>query len=299
MYFLAGLWAYYVNSHCSFDYAASDEHKTFMFYFPMVLVAIALFMLLIDQGIMTICQSEESMGHLHKMLQHIADKDKDKNEKTVELLQSFASNSSSNFFVAYVLKAIFGGIVASGLLFGIVVFGIIPDHPDAWQCSIGKLQYLCTNHKVEIYTAFMYLASIMLAIQAICAYGSLIWFCPCFGKLDAIMSNLKSDLTEMREEFEDDHEHTIDIEELYFHDKNFKLMFDILAETHGLESCFQIFCLLDKNVNKLCQVDNLKIGQKGKSAIVKFDGAPAFKVMDDENCIFTVEITPNVSSVIK
>ena len=78
-----------------------------MFYFPMVLVAIALFMLLIDQGIMTICQSEESMGHLHKMLQHIADKDKDKNEKTVELLQSFASNSSSNFFVAYVLKAIF------------------------------------------------------------------------------------------------------------------------------------------------------------------------------------------------
>ena len=143
----------------------------------------------------------------------------------------------------------------------------------------------------------MYLASIMLSIQVICAYGTLIWFCPCYGSLNGIMSNLKSDLTEMREEFEDDHEHTIDIEELYFHDRNFKLMFDILSETHGVESCFEIFCLLDKNVNKLCQVDNLTIVQKGKNAIVKFNGAPAFKVMDDENCIFTVEISPNVSSV--
>ena len=86
-------------------------HATFMSQFPMLLVAIALFMLLVDQGIMTICKSNNSMGNLHKMLEHIADKEKDKNEKTVELLQSFASNSSSNFFVAYVLKAIFGGIV--------------------------------------------------------------------------------------------------------------------------------------------------------------------------------------------
>ena len=263
----------------------------------MVLVAIALLLLLIDEGVMTICKSKESMEHLHKMLEHMADKKKDKNEKTVELLQSFASNSSSSFFVAYVLKSVFGGIVASGLLFAIVFFGIIPEHPETWQCSIGTSEFLCTNHKVEIYTAFMYLASIMLAVQVICAYGTLIWFCPCFGSLNGIMSNLKSDLTEMREEFEDDHEHTIDIEELYFHDRNFKLMFDILSETHGVESCFEIFCLLDKNVNKLCQVDNLTIVQKGKNAIVKFNGAPAFKVMDDENCIFTVEISPNVSSV--
>ena len=156
----------------------------------MVLVAIALLLLLIDEGVMTICKSKESMEHLHKMLEHMADKEKDKNEKTVELLQSFASNSSSSFFVAYVLKSVFGGIVASGLLFAIVFFGIIPEHPETWQCSIGTSEFLCTNHKVEIYTAFMYLASIMLAVQVICAYGTLIWFCPCFGSLNGIMSNL-------------------------------------------------------------------------------------------------------------
>ena len=272
-------------------------HATFMSQFPMLLVAIALFMLLVDQGIMTICKSNNSMGNLHKMLEHIADKEKDKNEKTVELLQSFASNSSCNFFVAYVLRAVIEGIVASGLLFSIIFFGIIPNNPETWQCSIGTSEFLCANHRVEIYTAFMYLASIMLAIQAICAYGSLIWFCPCFGKLDGIMSSLKFDLSEMRFHSGDDNEHTIDIEELYYHDKNFKLMFDILSETNGVESCLQIFCLLDKNVHKLCQADNLKITQRVKNAIVKFDGAPAFKVMDDENCIFTVEITPNVSSV--
>ena len=133
----------------------------------MVLVAIALFMLLIDEGVMTICK--ESMEHLHNMLEDIADKKKDKNKQTVKLLQSFASNSSSSFFVAYVLKSVFGGIVASGLLFAIVFFGIIPDHLETCRCRIWTSEYLCTNHKVKIYTAFIYLASSMLTIQVICA----------------------------------------------------------------------------------------------------------------------------------
>ena len=287
--------ANYVNSHCSFKYAADD---TFMFYFPILLVAMALVILMADQGVMIICKSEESMRYLHKMLENAGKGQEDRTDTTVELLQSFISNSSSSFYLAYVLRALLEGISASCMLCFIIFCGLASnDHETEWTCEIGDSTYFCDNRKVQIYKSFMIFAAILLAIVGVCAFGSLIWLMtPCTGKLQGIMKNLELTLNDMKGD-EVDNEHTIDLEEFYFSNKNFKFMFDLLSLTNGVEACFRIFCLLDKNVNQLCQVDNIHTSQSGRNIKVKFDGAPAFKLMDKENCMYTVEISPSVPSV--
>ena len=268
-----------------------------MFYFPILLVAMALVILMADQGVMIICQSEDSMRYLHKMLENAGKGQGDRTGTTVELLQSFISNSSSSFYLAYVLRALLEGISASCMLCFIIFCGLANDHETEWQCKIGDSAYFCDNRKVQIYRSFMIFATILLAIVVVCAFGSLIWLmAPCTGKLQGIMKNLELTLNDMKGD-EVDNEHTIDLEEFYYSNKNFKFMFDLLSLTNGVEACFRIFCLLDKNVNQLCQVDNIHTSQSGRNIKVKFDGAPAFKLMDKENCMYTVEISPSVPSV--
>ena len=288
--------AYYVNYHCSFKYSAENYWNTFIFYSPIVLIAMALLTLLADKGIKIICHTEESMACLHRMLEH-ANKGQDKTETIVELLESFVTNSSSSFYLAYAFRALFEGIYTFGMLGFIVYCGLIHDQKNDWLCSIGNSDFFCDNHKVEIYRAFLIFVAILLAIQGMCAFGSLIWLViPCVGKLGDIMKNLELTLNDMKGN-EVDNEHTFDLEEFYYSNNNFKFMFDLLSQTNGVEACFQIFCLLDKNVNSLCKVDNIKIAQSGRNIKVKFDGAPAFKLMNKENCMHIVEIYPKVSSV--
>ena len=250
--------------------------------------------ILVDEVVMTLLHCKNDLKHMHEIVKDTESEESD-NKKTVEMFETFSSDRGSYFLPAYVLKTLFEGLISIGLLVIIVNFGLMAEHSKTTQCTIAKTDFLCETHRVIFYRVVMYIAAILLCINILCAFGPLIWIFPCFGKLSKNMNHLKSTLTDLKKK--ETNAYNLDVEDYYFNDKNSKLLFDILAETNGIEVCFQIFCLMDNQMYEICQVQNINVSQKGKNVVVRFDGAPAFKYLDGVSCKYIVEISPEVPSV--
>ena len=97
-----------------------------------------------------------------------------------------------------------------------------------------------------------------------------------------------------------------DLYDLYYNNRDLKLLLDLLAEGSGIAPCLRLLCLFDRHLRKLTEVTNLNITKHENAerdrteAVVKFDDPPALKNIFAKihvKCIYTVEISPTIPKV--
>ena len=98
-----------------------------------------------------------------------------------------------------------------------------------------------------------------------------------------------------------------DLHDVYYNNKDLKLLLDLLAASSGIAPCIRILCLFDKNLRQMAKVGNLKFMHQENEAEgkvdlgVEFEDPTAikniFSQLDNAVCVYTIEITPTLPSV--
>ena len=176
-------------------------------------------------------------------------------------------------------------------------------------CEVGVYYYRCSGHPIEFYIGVTITTTIIVALYLFCCVFNLLWmFLPQLGSLSGAMRTFKKEFRKTRSTTDlSDKELLGDLYDLYYNNRDLKLLLDLLAASSGIAPCLRLLCLFDRNLRKMTEVCNLDIKKYHNTernrteAIVKFDDAPAlmdiFAKIPNVQCIYSVEITPPIEKV--
>ena len=301
--------AWWVKKYCT--YTAVDN---FILYFPFVLLVIALLLILIERGFISIFKAGMELNNFYKLLQSedlLDDKesseeeentDIDENKIAIEIAQSFGPNS--NYFISYLLRTLAEFLTSSILLFYLFYFGLNSfNTEDFIYCPVGEYHYQCAGHPKDFYEIVFYITIVIVIIYILCCVYNLLWLLvPQFGSLSGLMNKYKSEF-----KHENDQDIIGDLHDVYYKNSDLKLLLDLLAASSGIAISIRILCLFDKNLRKMSKVGNLKINQRttenedNVDICVEFEDPFAikniFSKLNNTVCIYTAEVLPALPSV--
>ena len=118
----------------------------------------------------------------------------------------------------------------------------------------------------------------------------------------------------LKEEFKEaifDTDGIDDLYDLYYNATDLKLLLDLLASKSGISPCLKLLGMLDKYLQEITKVSQVKteevVERNCTNVIVTFDDSPVVKQVlsklvinrSDLQCIYSVEIFPEISTVSK
>ena len=126
--------------------------------------------------------------------------------------------------------------MALGLIIWLFIRGIptIQDEESIY-CPISEYYYHCSGHPQRFYLWVLLTTIAILAVYIFCCAYNLAWlFFPCFGSLSSVMKKYKTQFKKSRADTRiSDQELLGDLYDLYYNNKDLKLLLDLLAASSG------------------------------------------------------------------
>ena len=194
---------------------------------------------------------------------------------TVEVRQSF--HHSSKFFPSYLVRTIFEFFCGLLLTLYMTFTGIselinwntqnlqdismdelVDVKTDNLRvfCDVHGDFYECAGVPTQFYLYVLITALALLLIYLLTTFTTIIWLlCPCGGKLANFMTSYRSQLESAAiAEGTDTSSRALlgEIHDIYYENRDLKLLLDLLSVTSGLAPPLRVLALLDKDFSKQC-----------------------------------------------
>ncbi len=188
----------------------------------------------------------------------------------IEVAHSF-SNSSA-YFVSYLIRTVSELLVrtivddkrlvlfdssfvqvAIALLAWLMVYGFPIIQKDEFiYCPVHDYYYECAGHPQQFYMYVLFVTIAILAVYIFCCAFNVLWlFVPQLGSLSGVMRKYKNEFkkkTASQSDLATDQELLGDLYDVYYNNKDLKLLLDLLAASSGIAPCLRILCLFDKEL---------------------------------------------------
>ena len=176
------------------------------------------------------------------------------------------------------------------------------------QLKETKQFFYCSGQAQKLYLYATYIIVGFLIMYLVCEIYCLLWLqFPKFrpGSLSYLLKKLKKEMKPLIQDREDD---MFDMEDMYFQNKDIKMLMDLLAINSGIAPCIKLLGLFDKEFRKLIEVEDLKayrllVNKDHINAVIRFQEPKLIRSILEHstwtktNCIYTVEISPAIKSV--
>ena len=207
--------AWWVKKFCTLN----GTVDSFILYFPFVLLIIALLLILIERGFITMFRAGLELNNFYKLLQsedlldenpnkseeNDEDQTQDDNKIAIEIAQSFGP--SSNYFKSYLIRTIVEFLTATCLLiyFAYSGFHVFNTDEEFLYCPVGQHFYQCAGHPQEFYKYVFYISTVIVIMYILCCIYNFLWLLmPQLGSLSGLMNKY-------RNEFKNENENGSDI----------------------------------------------------------------------------------------
>jgi len=322
-----GYHIYYVKSYCT--------HKAlgkFTLYFPYILLISALILVGIERLFKKIFKSNVQIEGFYSLLLTSKkmdgdgeDMDMEDTVHTVEVRQSFKHHSSffPSYFIRTVFEFFFGLLLTLYMLFTGVTELInwntldlqdidIDDLVDLKKdnvrvfCDVHGTFYECSGVPTQFYLYVLLIALVLLLVYLVTTFLTILWLlCPCGGKLARFMRSYKNQLQSaaiMQGSDTSSRDLLGEIHDIYYENRDLRLLLDLLSVTSGLAPPLRVLALLDNDFRKQCKPSILTLERSettldGESDItLQFCESSLarniFSKMSALSCIYTVQILP-------
>ena len=243
----------------------------------------------------------------------------------VEVWQSFKYNSS--IYKAYLLRTLAEFVFSLMLFLWLVVVGVrqilnwntwnvddisVDEIVDLREdkvrvfCEVHNVHYECAGVPTQFYLYILVVAVMLMAVYLLTTVFTLMYLlCPCGGELASFMRSYKSQLrSAAKMEGGDTSSKQLlgELHEIYYENRDLRLLLDLLAKSSGLAPPLRVMALLDQQFQKQCKPVIMSVERSpdiidGESSIeIEFRQSDLvrniFGKMDELNCLYTVQISP-------
>jgi len=166
------------------------------------------------------------------------------NSKTaIEVAQSFSQSSS--YFLSYLLRTIVELLLAALLLAWLLLLGVPSmENEEFIYCDVHGHQYECAGHPQQFYLYVLFIVLVLLVAYLLCCFYNLLWLSfPQLGALSKVMTKYKTEARRNAKELMTDQELLGDLYHVYYHNRDLKLLLDLLAESSGVAPSIRILSL--------------------------------------------------------
>ena len=103
-------------------------------------------------------------------------------------------------------------------------------------CPVGEYYYRCSGHPQEFYLYALFATiGILIIYSLLCIYQIMWIFIPQLGSLSGMMKKYKREFKKIYSQNQSDQELFGDLYNLYFNNRDLKLLLDLLAKSSGVE----------------------------------------------------------------
>ena len=204
------------------------------------------------------------------------DMDMEDTVHTVEVRQSFKHHSSffPSYFIRTVFEFFFGLLLTLYMLFTGVTELInwntldlqdidIDDLVDLKKdnvrvfCDVHGTFYECSGVPTQFYLYVLLIALVLLLVYLVTTFLTILWLlCPCGGKLARFMRSYKNQLQSaaiMQGSDTSSRDLLGEIHDIYYENRDLRLLLDLLSVTSGLAPPLRVLALLDNDFRKQCK----------------------------------------------
>jgi len=330
---------WWLKQYCTLDPKTVDQ---FLLYFPYVLLIVALTLFVIERAFNTFFKATKELEAFHSLLvktdilesksekdedeeDEKDEEDKDENDEAIDhdkLAYSVSKGygTSNNYFTSYLIRTIAELIISTGLFVWLIIRGYEPlfgetDNSQgnsilgtkAVLCNIDVFWYHCTGIPFQFYLIIFLAALVLLLLYILSCSYVLVWLlAPSCGSLSNTMEKFESNFKDLKDGLDQNEFQVGGLYSVYYHNKDTKLLLDLLAASSGIGPCLKLLCFFDKSLQQKAQVDNVKVTLQEPDSNGKRDAVVCFKdskaVMDifsqipKASCTYAVEINPIVKS---
>lgn len=231
--------------------------------------------------------------------------------------------SSNNYFRSYLIRTITELLISLALFIWLIVGGTHPIFGTSERapgsailgtksvlCEVSKepksIWYHCAGLPFQFYMIIFIAALVLLFFYIASCFFVLAWLAlPSLGSLSSTMAKFEKNFKQLKED-PDENQFKGGLYSIYYHNKDTKLLLDLLAETSGIGPCLKLLCLFEKSLQQKAQVENINVilqepdSDGCRNVVVEFNDSKAvvdiFSQIPDASCTYAVEITPLVKS---
>ena len=247
--------AWWVKKFCTYNGAVDN----FLLYYPYFLLLIALLLFAMERIFLQTFKAGNKLEKFYSLLvkekvlgqadpdETIAHDVVDGGVEAVELRYSF--KSSESYFWSYLSRTMTETLVA-GILLGYMLYRGLPilEHSDTIICDAHGYYYECHGNPTSFYVYSLYVTCAITIAYILCNIYNLLWLLfPCFGKLSRVMSAYKYNMREREgDHSRSDREVLGDLYDIYYNNRDLRLLLDLLATSSGVAPAIAIMTLFDK-----------------------------------------------------
>jgi len=255
-----GFNAWWVKKYCTMNGAV----EPFMLYFPYFLLLIAMALVMIERVFLKAFKAGSKLEKFYSLLvrENVLESKVetegigiitpshdvvDGGREAIELRQSFRGTRS--YFFSYLLRTLMELTVASILLVYMCWRGLpVLEHANTIICDVHSYYYECSGQPAQFYVYSLYITCTITIIYILCNIYNLLWLTfPCFGKLSRLMSTYKANMRDRAgDTMKSDREILGDLYDIYYNNRDLRLLLDLLATSSGVAPAIAIMTLFDK-----------------------------------------------------
>ena len=155
---------------------------------------------------------------------------------------------SNKYYNSYLSRTILEIIVGSLVIVVIFLYGIQNlDRSSTIICDIHSFRYECNGVPIEFYKYSLYGTLAITALHVLCNGYNLLWLMFAqFGKLSRMMKRYKKIVMKKADKGTTKREAMGDIYDIYYNNKDMKLLLDLLATSSGVAPALAVLTILDK-----------------------------------------------------
>eukprot|EP00095_Tigriopus_kingsejongensis_P004023 maker-scaffold5_size1054832-snap-gene-1.14 protein:Tk04023 transcript:maker-scaffold5_size1054832-snap-gene-1.14-mRNA-1 annotation:"leucine-rich repeat-containing protein 8d-like" len=307
---------WWVKKYCTF--MAMDE---FILYFPYILLIMALVIVFMERIFIELFKSGMKLSLFYNLLvketlatstvplgKEIYDNIELENSKTIlQISQSFSQGSM--YFVSNVLRTISEFLMALALLLWLLYYGL----PNAQKgpilyCDVHGYLYECAGHPQQFYLYVVLIVLVIIVAYLLCCLYNILWLSiPQMGALSGLMYKYKKRLKrkariDKAESIPDkgsifDRHALGELHNIYYNNRDLKLLLDLLAQTSGVAPAIRILALFDKGFKENTLPSDFRVIRDGDKAEIIFRDPPTVKELfsgsSDVTVTYTVELLPS------
>jgi len=252
--------AWWVKKYCTMN----GSVEPFMLYFPYFLLLIAMALVMIERVFLKAFKAGSKLEKFYSLLvrENVLESKVetegigivtpahdvvDGGREAIELRQSFRGTRS--YFCSYLLRTLMELSVASILLVYMCWRGLpVLEHANTIICDVHSYYFECSGQPAQFYVDSLYITCTITIIYILCNIYNLLWLTfPCFGKLSRLMSTYKANMRERAgESMKSDRQILGDLYDIYYNNRDLRLLLDLLATSSGVAPAIAIMTLFDK-----------------------------------------------------
>jgi len=247
--------AWWVKKFCTLNHQAVDP---FMLYFPYFLLIVAMILVAIERTFVKAFKAGSKLDKFYallvreKVLKSAADTtlhdhggDVVDGKEAVEIKASF--RGSSGYFFSYLLRTLIELFVAAILLIYMIWQGVpILETSNTVVCNVHGFYHECSGQPAEFYFYILCITIALTLMYMLCNVYNILWLTfPCFGKLSRVMDTYRHNMRE-RGGNNTDKENLGELWDIYYNNRDLRLLLDLLATSSGIAPAIAIMTLFDR-----------------------------------------------------